>query len=99
MLNQLREYGLAEVHASLSCLRENGSEMARFSQIRFKSFLTEIAITPSGTIDYSQRSIFPRTAVSLIMEPTEGRLVFLLLQEGWNMVSYREKICRCTVDS
>ena len=66
MLNQLREHGLAEVHASLSCLSENGSEMVVSRKIRFKSFLAEIAITPSGTIDYSQRSIFPRTAVRFV---------------------------------
>src|SRR6202041_216369 len=69
MLNQLREDGLAKVHASLSCLSENGSEMGRFSQIRFKSFPTTIAISPAGTVDYSYSSIFPRTAVHLEPDP------------------------------
>jgi len=37
--------------------------MARFSQIRFKSFPATIAISPAETINYSCSAIFPRTAV------------------------------------
>jgi hypothetical protein len=47
--------------------------MARFSQIRFKSFPATIAISPAETINYSCSAIFPRTAVKAKLNTVRAR--------------------------